>query len=136
MYICQGKTESNGLCEIKVINGIAECQNISHKTENAEGTAYNNRLMAGRLYATDTGENFEKAYTEVYTTNTGFREPDVVIRTGTTEDADATQLAQLSGILGTTGYDTTENFKKSLQEEYNAVVKSVYENRGFYCRKI
>ena len=66
MYICQAKTGSNGNCNITVENGKAKC--ITH----------NSTLMAGRLYATSTGENFEKAYTEVYTPNTGLREPDVV----------------------------------------------------------
>ena len=124
MYICQAKTGSNGNCNIQVVNGEAKC--ITH----------NSNLMAGRLYATSTGENFEKAYTEVYTPNTGLREPDVVTGNstgdGTSYDGSNTYLTQLSSILGTTGYDTTANFKQSLQEEYNEVVKSVYENQGFY----
>ncbi len=124
MYICQAKTGSNGNCNITVENGKAKC--IIH----------NSTLMAGRLYATSTGENFEKAYTEVYTPNTGLREPDVVTGNstgdGTSYDGSNTYLTQLSSILGTTGYDTTAKFKQSLQEEYNEVVKSVYENQGFY----
>ena len=124
MYICQAKTGSNGNCNITVENGKAKC--ITH----------NSTLMAGRLYATSTGENFEKAYTEVYTPNTGLREPDVVTGNstgdGTSYDGSNTYLTQLSSILGTTGYDTTAKFKQSLQEEYNEVVKSVYENQGFY----
>ena len=84
--------------------------------------------MAGRLYATDTGETFEKqGYTEEYTPDTGLREPDVI-----SYDENSTNLTQLSSILGTTGYDTMENFNRSLQQEYNDVVKSVYENQGFY----
>ena len=124
MYICQAKTGSNGNCNITVENGQAKC------------TTHNSTQMAGRLYATDTGENFEKAYTEVYTPNTGLREPDVITDNntgdGTDYDGSSTYLAQLSSILGTTGYDTTSNFKQSLQQEYNEVVKSVYENQGFY----
>ena len=124
MYICQAKTGSNGNCNIQVINGEAKC------------TVHNSTLMAGRLYATDTGETFEQGYTEVYTPNTGLREPDVVTGSstgnGTDYDGSSTNLAQLSSILGTTGYDTTANFKQRLQEEYNEVVKSVYENQGFY----
>ena len=115
MYICQAKTGSNGNCNIQVVNGEAKC------------TTHNSTLMAGRLYATSTGENFEKAYTEVYTPNTGLREPDVVSK----YDNNSTYLSQLSSILGS-GYDTMENFKQSLQQEYNEVVKSVYENQGFY----
>ena len=124
MYICQAKTGSNGNCNIEVVNDEAKC------------TTHNSTLMAGRLYATSTGENFEKAYTEVYTPNTGLREPDVVTGSstgnGTDYDGSSTNLAQLSSILGTTGYDTAENFKQSLQQEYDEVVKSVYENQGFY----
>ena len=124
MYICQAKTGSNGNCNIEVVNGEAKC------------TVHNSTQMAGRLYATSTGEKFEQGYTEVYTPNTGLREPDVVTGNstgdGTSYDGSNTYLTQLSSILGTTGYDTTANFKQSLQEEYNEVVKSVYENQGFY----
>ena len=119
MYICQAKTGSNGNCNIEVVNGEAKC------------TVHNSTQMAGRLYATDLAENFEKAYTEVYKANTGLREPDV-LTDSTYADGNSTFLTQLSSILGTTGYDTTANFKQSLQEEYNEVVKSVYENQGFY----
>ena len=123
MYICQAKTGSNGNCNITVENGEAKC------------TIHNSTQMAGRLYAIEGGEKFEQAYTEVYTPNTGLREPDIVTGNntgdGTSYDG-STYLAQLSSILGTTGYDTAENFKQSLQQEYNEVVKSVYENQGFY----
>ena len=124
MYICQAKTENNGNCNIIVENGQAKC------------TTHSSTLMAGRLYADDRGESFEQAYTAVYTPNTGLREPDVVTGNstgdGTSYDGSSTYLTQLSSILGTEGYDTTENFKESLQEEYNEIVKSVYENQGFY----
>ena len=119
MYICQAKTGSNGNCNIEVVNGEAKC------------TVHNSTQMAGRIYATAIGETFEQGYTEVYTPNTGLREPDVVTNS-TDADGNSENLTQLSSILGTTGYDTTENFKQSLQEEYNEVVKSVYENQGFY----
>ena len=119
MYICQAKTGSNGNCNIQVENGQAKC------------TTHNSNLMAGRLYATDRGEKFEQGHTEVYTPNTGLREPDVVTDS-TYADGSNTNLTQLSSILGKTGYDTTANFKQSLQQEYNEVVKSVYENQGFY----
>ena len=120
MYICQAKTAENGSCNIEVVNGEAKC------------TVHNSTQMAGRLYATQLGEYFEQGYTEVYTPNTGFREPDVVTGSGTGYDGNSAYLTQLSSILGTTGYDTTANFKQSLQTEYNEVVKSVYENQGFY----
>ena len=124
MYICQAKTGENGNCNIQVVNGEAKC------------TVHNSTQMAGRLYATTYGEEFEQGYTEVYTPNIGQREPDVITGNstgdGTSADGSNTYLTQLSSILGTTGYDTTENFRQSLQEEYNKVVKSVYENQGFY----
>ena len=66
MFICQAKTGNNGNCNITVENGVAKC------------TVHNSTQMAGRLYATQTGENYKEAYTEVYTANTGLREPDVV----------------------------------------------------------
>ena len=119
MYICQAKTGSNGNCNIEVVNGEAKC------------TVHNSTQMAGRLYATDLAENFEKGYTEVYKANTGLREPDI-LTDSTNGDGNSTYLTQLSSILGTTGYNTTANFKQSLQTEYNEVVKSVYENQGFY----
>ena len=119
MYICQAKTGSNGNCNITVENGEAKC------------TIHNSTQMAGRLYAIAGGEKFEQAYTEVYTPNTGLREPDV-LDDSTRADGNSASLAQISNILGTTGYDTTDNFKQSLQEEYNEIVKSVYENKGFY----
>ena len=116
MYICQAKTGENGNCNIEVVNGEAKC------------TVHNSTQMAGRLYATQTGEYFEQGYTEVYTPKSGLREPDVL----TDYDGDSEYLTQLSSILGSTGYDTKDHFKQSLQEEYNEVVKSVYENQGFY----
>ena len=119
MYICQAKTADNGVCNITVENGEAKC--ITH----------NSNQMAGRLYASKTGNFFEESYTEVYTVSEGLREPDV-LRATDYADGNITYLSQLSEILGTAGYDTIDNFKQSLQKEYNEVVKSVYENQGFY----
>ena len=120
MYICQAKTGSNGNCNIQVVNGEAKC------------TVHNSTKMAGRLYGDSRGESFEQGYIEIYE-NDRIREPDRLIGfTGANFDESSTNLTQLTNILGTTGYDTTANFKQSLQEEYNEVVKSVYENQGFY----
>ena len=114
MYICQAKTESNGNCNITVQNGKAKC------------TTHNSTQMAGRLDDSST----------VYAQNTDFREPDIVTgnNTGDVTDFDgySTNLTQLSSILGTTGYNSSTSFKESLQTEYNEIVKSVYENEGFY----
>ena len=124
MYICQAKTSvEQGACRIELNeNGEPECQ--THKELDEERA----KQMAGRLYATSTGKGFEQGYIEVYTENTGLREPDVI----TDNDRDLTNLSQISNILGTTGYDTISNFKQSLQSEYNEVAKSIYENQGFY----
>ena len=119
MYICQAKTVSNGNCNIIVENAVAKC------------STHNSTKMAGRLYATGMNETFEQSYTEVYTANSGLREPDV-LTDNTFAEGSASNLLQLSDILGTTGYDTIENFKQSLQTEYNEIVKSVYQNQGFY----
>ena len=124
MYICQAKTGSNGNCNITVQNEQAKC------------TTHNSTQMAGRLYVSTYEEKFEQGYTEVYTENTGLREPDVVTGNstgdGTNYDGSSTYLTQLSSILGTAGYNSSTSFKESLQTEYNEIVKSVYENQGFY----
>ena len=132
MYICQGKTADNGVCTITVENGVAKCTNTNHSSI-VEGTETNkNTLMAGRLYATSYGENFEKAYTETYTSGSGLREPDTV----SDYDGDSDYLGYLSSILEPDAvekeYTSEAKFKEKLQEEYNDVVKSVYENEGFY----
>ena len=118
MFICQAKTTSNGSCNIVAENGKAKC------------TAHNSTQMAGRLYANDIGENYyKKAYTEVYTTNSGLREPDVV----TDYDGSSTNLGYMSTVTGdNTSYASTEEFKKTLQNEYNEIVASVYNAGGYY----
>ena len=119
MFICQAKTTSNGSCNIVAENGTAKC------------TTHNSTQMAGRLYATSTGENYKKAYTEVYTANTGLREPDVV--TGNSYDGSSTNLGYMSTVTGdNTSYASTEEFKKTLQNEYNEIVALVYNAGGYY----
>jgi len=132
MYICQGKGAENGACTITVQNGVATCTNENHSAI-VEGTTTNkNTLMAGRLYATAQGETFEQGYTEIYTEGTGLREPDVITgMKGTAYDVNTTNLGQLNTILGT-NYGAASELKTDLQIEYNNVVKSVYENQGFY----
>ena len=117
MFICQAKTTSNGSCNITVENGVAKC------------TVHNSTQMAGRLYATDRGENYKKAYTEVYTANSGLREPDVV----TGDDGSSTCLGYMSNVTGdSTSYENLTNFKKTLQEEYNEIVALIYNAEGYY----
>ena len=119
MFICQAKTGSNGNCNIAVENGTAKC------------TTHNSTQMAGRLYATSTGENYKKAYTEVYTANSGLREPDVV--TGNSYDGSSTNLGYMSTVTGdNTSYASTAKFKETLQNEYNEIVALVYNAGGYY----
>ena len=119
MFICQAKTGSNGNCNIVAENGTAKC------------TTHNSTQMAGRLYATSTSENYKKAYTEVYTANSGLREPDVV--TGNSYDGSSTNLGYMSAVTGdNTSYASTEEFKKTLQNEYNEIVALIYNAKGYY----
>ena len=117
MFICQAKTTSNGSCNIVAENGVAKC------------TVHNSTQMAGRLYASNTGENYKKAYTEVYTANSGLREPDVV----TDFDGSSTNLGYMSTVTGdNTSYTSTAKFKETLQNEYNEIVALIYNAKGYY----
>ena len=125
MFICQAKTTSNGSCNIVAENGTAKC------------TTHNSTQMAGRLYATKTGENYKKAYTEVYTANSGLREPDVVTGNstghGTDYDGSSTNLGYMSTVTGdNTSYTSTVKFKETLQNEYNEIVALIYNAKGYY----
>ena len=125
MFICQAKTGNNGNCNITVENGVAKC------------TVHNSTQMAGRLYATDRLENYKKDYTEVYTANTGLREPDVVTGNntgdGTNYDGKPTYLGYMKAVTGDDiSYASTEEFKKTLQNEYNEIVALIYNAGGYY----
>ena len=119
MFICQKKTTSNGSCNIVAENGTAKC------------TTHNSTQMAGRLYATaDTGEKYKKAYTEVYTANSGLREPDVV---ADYHDGSSTNLGYMSTVTGdNASYASKAKFKETLQNEYNEIVALVYNAGGYY----
>ena len=125
MFICQAKKGSNGNCNITVENGKAKC------------TTHNSTQMAGRLYATSTGEKYNNPKTEIYTANTGLREPDVVTNNntgdGSSYDGNSTNLGYMSTVTGdSTSYENLTNFKKTLQEEYNEIVALVYNAGGYY----
>ncbi len=125
MFICQAKTGSNGNCNITVENGTAKC------------TVHNSTQMAGRLYATSTGESYKKAYTEVYTANSGLREPDVVTGNstgdGTDYDGNSTNLGYMRTVTGDdTSYASVAKFKETLQNDYNEIVALVYNAGGYY----
>ena len=122
MFICQAKENPSDKCNITVKNGTATC------------TTHNSTQMAGRLYATDTGETYKDDITEIYTPNSGLREPDVVTGSnGTSYDADLTNLEYIATVTGdSTSYANTDEFKKTLQTEYNEIVKSIYNAEGFW----
>ena len=105
MFICRNKTASNGDCNIELVNGVVRCSNPSHKTGDEFCTN-----IAGRLYATSTGNNFNPSQTAgTWTQNSGLREPDVL-----------------------TSYSSSSPDLATLQDEYNDIAKSVIENKGFW----
>ena len=122
MFICQAKEIPNDKCNITVQNGVATC--ITH----------NSTQMAGRLYAIDTGETYKEAITEIYTPNSGLREPDVVTGSdGRSFDASSIYLEKIAIATGdSANYTSADEFKKTLQTEYNEIVKSIYNAEGFW----
>ena len=126
MFICQAKAEASDKCNITVKNGVATC------------TTHNSTQMAGRLYATgigaDIGETYKDDITEIYTPNSGLREPDVVTGSnGTSYDASTTYLRNIATVTGdSTSYASADKFKETLQTEYNEIVKSIYNAEGFW----
>ena len=125
MFICQAKTTSNGNCNITAENGTAKC------------TTHNSKQMAGRLYATSTEKNYKKAYTEVYTANTGLREPDVVTGNSTGDeknyDGSSKILGYMSAVTGdNASYASLAKFKETLQNDYNEIVALIYNAGGYY----
>ena len=125
MFICQAKTGNNGNCNITVENGVAKC------------TVHNSTQMAGRLYATSTGESYNNPKKEVYTANIGLREPDVVTRNstgdGSSYDGNSTYLGYMSTVTGdNTSYTSTVKFKETLQNEYNEIAALIYNAGGYY----
>ena len=122
MFICQAKADTSDKCNITVKNGVATC------------TTHNSIQMAGRLYAKNTGDKYKDAITETYTPNSGLREPDVVTGSnGKSHDADPTYLGNIATVTrDSTSYAGTDEFKKTLQTEYNEIVKSIYNAEGFW----
>ena len=93
--------------------------------------------MAGRLYATATGQNYKRPYTEVYTANSGLREPDVVTGNntgnGTNYDGKPTYLGYMKAVTGDDiSYASTAKFKETLQKDYNKIVALIYNAKGYY----
>ena len=112
MFMCQSKTAETE-CNIELVNGTPTCTNHSNSTK-----------MAGRLYATDWGENFNSNLTtQTYNANSGIREPAIVTGsdTGTGTQYDGSKTDNNIGLTLAT-----------LQEEYNNAVKKVIESKGFW----
>ena len=118
------------------INDMAQCANVSStslcnlelKGNELKCTTHNSTEIVGKLYATDTGENFGTANT-TYNPNSGLREPAVVTSsssgTGTSYDGDIMYLSQL-------GYSTTSEFLSALKNQYKEMATSVVKYKGFY----
>ena len=117
MFMCQAKT-AHTMCNFKIEGNEVICQ--THKTADATKS----KKMAGRLYATSTGENFDSSLTnQTYNANDGLREPAIVTGnstgTGTSYDGSSSEN-NISLTLAT------------LQEEYNSAAKKVLESKGFW----
>lgn len=148
MFMCQSEDGTNS-CRITLdASGKAYC------------STHSSNLMAGRLYADPSmnngnlyGEIFNASLTtQTYNANSGLKEPAIVTGYGTQYDGATTttgegenavttmtNLSQISEILGArTGeyasesYASANDFKTTLQNEYNAIVKSVYNNEGYW----
>ncbi len=93
--------------------------------------------LAGKLYATLTGEKFYISLTgQTYGLNTGLREPDVVTSASGTDSTtgsfyDAENLSTvLEGDYANT--QTAGSFKLQLEEEFKNMAQSVAKYKGFY----
>ena len=97
---------AGGNCDLQLVAGVLKCTNEAH-SETAE-------KIVGKLWATETGENFgteNKAYTQ----DSGLREPDLV----TDYDND-------------TSYNNGLFTLDSLKIDYKTMATSVKKNGGFY----
>ena len=117
MFMCQAKT-ADTMCNLKIEGNEVICQ--THKTADVTKS----KKMAGRLYATSTGENFNSSLTtQTYNANSGLREPAIVTGsdTGTGTQYDGSNTDNNIGLTLAT-----------LQKEYNNAVKKVIESKGFW----
>ena len=111
MVMCKNK-QADDQCDIQLNeSGTAlVCKSATH--ESGE--------ICGKLYATSTGENFdENLTTQVYTPNSGLREPDLVT------DNDTQTYLQSIGL-------TQEQFENQMQNDFEEMSLSVAKNGGFY----
>ena len=111
MFMCQTKTADTE-CNIELVNGKPTCINHSNSIK-----------MAGRLYATSIGKNFDSSLTtQTYNANSGLREPAIV-----TGKADGTGTSYDGSDYNNIGLTLS-----TLQEEYNNAVKKVIASKGFW----
>ena len=119
------------------INDMAQCENVSStslcnlklKGNELKCTTHNSTEIVGKLYATDTGENFGTVNT-TYKPNSGLREPAVVTGnssgTGTLYDGDTNNLLTIKENY------TKEDFLEDLKNQYKEMATSVAKYKGFY----
>ena len=142
VWIPMPKVNINKMFMCQSEDGTNSCRITLDENGNPYCTTHSSNLMAGRLYATEAGENFNASLTsQTYNVNSGLREPAIItgnnMGNGTGYDAKITNLNQISEILGARTdlnelYDSADHFKTTLQNEYNKIVASIYTNEGFW----
>ncbi|MCI9063366.1 MAG: hypothetical protein HFJ17_02015, partial [Clostridia bacterium] len=109
MAMCQGRTTTSE-CKLEKENDKIVCKT-------------HNKPLCGKLYATSLGEKFDSDLkTQIFTTNSGLREPALL-------NSYDTNSQYYNTILG---YDNSADFEKDMQDEFDKMIKSVVENKGFY----
>ena len=90
-----------------------------------EGEEVNYRgVLWGNFSTTDTS-------TKIDYSDNGYREPGVVTDSGSSYDNNSTFLEEMNNILGTK-FINSGDFKKYMQDEYNAIIGSIKIKGGFY----
>jgi len=119
MYMCKSEDGTNS-CRITVADGEAKC------------TTHNSNQMAGRIAKTEGSGGYVDLETSVGTFTSQNGEPTALDEFKSESiDYDADGIDTLNDILGDV-YASVADFGNDLQDEYNLIVKSVYENNGFY----
>ena len=97
---------AGGNCKLELQGNILKC--ATHDSED----------IVGKLYATNSGENFGTVNT-TYNANSGLREPSIVTSYDTQYYSNA-------------GFNSLSDMEEGLKEEYKKMATSVAENHGFY----
>ena len=118
----------NGMAQCSEADGTASCNLQLENEQIVCKTHSNNTNIVGKLWATDTGDNFGTENT-TYTEDRGLRELDTV-----SADNNSTYLDMIKGILteNADDYADMEAFKTTMQKDYNEMIKSVEKYGGFY----